>query len=250
ISGSQGQLRTVSSVNATYSGSVINNGLSGHSAEFEWIYPLEGSDTARFFIHIELRSGDSFSSWKLRSELPEGWSVTDMAYPILALEKPSQSNLLVPAGWGAEYDLDSIGDQTFTSVYPSSRATVQMMAMYQGEDVVYFSTHDSTASLKSFSARVREANVELSHEITASEEWTKNGCFELPWSVSVALGARGWESAALTWYRPFSLAVPWGKEKLEDKTYPDWLKHADLWLTGGHTDSVAFVNLKKGMEFF
>src|SRR5699024_2543305 len=126
---------------------------------------------------------------------------------------------ILPAGWGASYDLNKITNETFLNRYPSSRATIQLMLMNENNNTFYFATHDAAANLKTFSARVKSDFVELSNAITPSSAWNVNGKFSLPWSASIGLSDNGWEDAVRKWYKNFTFETAWGKKKMVDREY-------------------------------
>jgi hypothetical protein len=246
----QGERLTVNSQNATYKGATLAKTGDTKSLIFTWEYPLDNKLIGKVFMTVTITNKNSLTEWSIASEFPEIWSVASLNFPMVNIPKKPTAKLIMPSGWGVEYNLADIKNTTFANVYPSSRATVQLMSVYEHNHVFYFATHDAKASLKTFSAKVTDAHVELSNKITTAENWNNKGLFKLPWKASLGITDQGWENAVINWYRPFSYETAWGKKKFSEKKYPEWLLNSDLWLTGGHTTPEELGITNKAITFF
>lgn len=215
---------------------------------FDWDVSIEKSN-GKVHVEIELDKKTSLTEWSIQVDLPNGWEVTDVIFPILNINKDKGARLLTSSGWGAEYELDQIPSFNYQLIYPSSRQTMQVVFMRKDLDVLYFATHDGNANHKTFYARVGNA-VEISTNIAVSKDWNKNNKFSLPWKTSIGLDSKGWEQALVNWYRPFALSTQWGEKTLLDKNIPSWLLNTDLWLHGGRTGQDEFNAATKTMDFF
>src|SRR5690606_6962687 len=156
-------------------------------------------------VTVSVTDENTLSSWEIQSDFPTEWSVNDFIFPIISLPKTDEQKLIVPAGWGAEYELKNITRQKFSHNYPGSRGTVQLMTLHENNDVFYFATHDPQANKKLFSAGVSGSDIEFSNSADMSAAWDKEGKFRLPYAVSIGLSNKGWEDAVRKWYKPFAL---------------------------------------------
>lgn len=227
---------------------VAMNTTDQKELKFQWEFKSELS-VGYVNVTVGLDNATGLSEWELKVDLPVGWEVTDAIFPMISVNKDKGIQLITPSGWGAEYELDNITTLKLPLIYPSSRATVQLMCLKDKHETLYFSTHDKDANIKTFSSRIGK-NVELSIEIAASKGWNKDGKFELPWKTSIGLDDKGWENAVVEWYRPFAIETVWGKKTLLEKNIPQWLLDVDLWLHGGRDGNDEFVALQKSFDFF
>lgn len=250
VAGNQGQKLTITSQTATYKGVQELSGTGEKSLVFLWEYPISGGLLANIYMTVSVNSSNKLSEWKIRATLPQLWSVAETTFPIITLPKTNDSKLILPRGWGVEYDLSTIANSTHINNYPSSSGTVQMVSVRENNNVFYYATHDPTASIKAFNSKVTASNIEVSNQIVSSAIWNNNGQFELPWATSIGLTDKGWEEAVITWYRPFSFQTTWGAKKMADKNLPSWLIDSDLWLTGGHTNEKELAITKKAIDTF
>ncbi len=249
VAGNQGQKLTLTSQTSTYKGAQEVSGSGEKSLVFSWEYLL-GSLTANIDVTVAVNDQNKLSQWKIKASLPSGWKVAETTFPIVTLPKSNDSRLILPSGWGVEYDLSAITNSTYINNYPSSRGTMQLVSFYENNNVFYYATHDSGAALKAFTSKVTSANVEISNQVVSAATWNNNGQFELPWATSIGLTDKGWEDAVLTWYRPFSFQAQWGQKKLVEKNHPSWLINSDLWLTGGHANEKELDITKKSIDMF
>ncbi len=215
---------------------------------FEWEISLSKL-TGKVYVDVSLNKRTSLSEWSIYLDLPDGWEVTNLLFPIINVDKEEGTKLYTSSGWGAEYNLDKISNLNLQLIYPSSRQTMQLVCMQDGSDLLYYATHDENANHKTFSARVG-SSVELSTDITASNDWTKNNKFSVPWKVSIGLNDKGIEDAIANWYRPFAINTIWGTKTLLEKDIPEWLVSTDLWLHGGRAGKDEMDALTKTLEYF
>ncbi|NGM61273.1 hypothetical protein G5B30_05000 [Sphingobacterium sp. SGG-5] len=248
--GENGQPIMVNSQNAKYIGVEEIKERDKKSLVFSWSYPLPNGTAGKIFMTVSVNTGNTLSAWDIRSEFPAEWSVDNLTFPIITVEKTDTQKLILPMQWGVEYDLNTLGNQRFSSIYPSSRSAAQLMLLREQNDVFYFATHDAKANLKTFSARVTSLDAEFSNVITPSASWNNKGKFSLPWSASIGLSDKGWEDAVSKWYRPFSFETEWGKKKITEKKYPEWLLNSDLWLVGGHVTDKERDRAHQAIDYF
>src|SRR5690606_14573855 len=151
MKGATGSTITLNSRNTEYQGVDVVEERDKKSLVFSWLYPSVGG---KIFMQVSINSGNTLSDWDIRSEFPTGWVVDNLTFPIVTLEKTAGEKMIMPAGWGAEYDVDAITNERFLGRYPSSRHTIQLMLLHESGNTLYFATHDPKANLKEFSARV------------------------------------------------------------------------------------------------
>lgn len=216
---------------------------------FQWEFKI-GTSTGIVYATVGLNNATGLSEWDLEVELPNGWEVTDVTYPMLSITKDAGMHLITPSGWGAEYALDNISNLRLPLTYPSSRATVQLMCLNNNQRTLYFAAHDNHANLKTLAAQIAVTQIELAIETVASKGWNKENEFSLPWTAQVGVHNNGWENAVLEWYRPFALKAEWGKKTLQSKNIPQWLQDTDLWLHGGRTGQDELSALDHTLTYF
>lgn len=250
IVGQNGQPVMVNSQNATYTGAESVEQKDKKSFVFSWLYSLPDGTSGKIFMTVSVSKGSSLSNWDIRSEFPQGWTVNNLTFPIITLEKSANQKMIMPANWGAEYDINAITNDRFLGRYPSSRHTMQLMLLHDDRHTFYFATHDPKANLKEFSARITAKDVEFSKNIVPSEAWNDQGKFSLPWSTAIGLSDKGWEDAVTKWYRPFTFETEWGKRKITEKKHPEWLLNSDLWLVGGHVNDQELARAHKALDYF
>ncbi|NGF56600.1 hypothetical protein G5B00_08725 [Parapedobacter sp. SGR-10] len=241
---------TLTPQNTQYQGVKAVEEPDRKSLVFSWLYPLGGDSSGKIIMTVSVTNKNTLSEWDIRSEFPSGWYVDDLTFPLITLQKTPQSKMILPMGWGVEFDLMSRTSGTFNCRYPNSAGTVQLMLMHENNNVFYFATHDSNANIKTFMAKIATSTLELSNVIEPSSTWNDNGRFSLPWSVSIGLSNKGWEEAITKWYRPFSFETTWGEKKITEKQYPEWFLNSDLWLTGANASTAELQRTQKAMTYF
>ena len=71
-----------------------------------WKLLLSRKGAGEVQMRIGLEQGSAITRWGLRVQLPEGWKVTKVEYPMIpGLRTDQFPKAAVPTGWGAEYDL-------------------------------------------------------------------------------------------------------------------------------------------------
>ncbi len=225
----------------------INGAQNG--IQFQWEFNAKES-IGTLCATVKINNSTQLSEWELNIEVPESWEVTDVIFPIFKLNKATGMELITPSGWGAKYNLSVIDNLNLPLVYPSSRATTQLICLNKNQASLYFSTHDKNANLKMFSASIGMDHVDLSLQVTPSESWHKDKKFSIPWSTLAGFNNNGWEDAVSNWYRPFALSTTWGQKSILNKNIPTWLLDTDLWLTGGRTGEDEFRALSQVIDYF
>lgn len=150
----------------------------------------------------------------LEAELPEGWWVTETDYPELILEKPEDAKIITTGGWGVEYPLTSVKK---TALYPTTSCSMQFVMVHNRDGALYFGTEDPSGSGKSYNVDGNGA-LNLSLSVPASEAWTTDGTFTLPFAANIGFDKEGWEHAVNHWYKPYSYTLPWGGEFVREFT--------------------------------
>lgn len=202
----------------------------------------------RMYVGYGRKSG--LTEWKIEADLPKGWRVAETDFPRLMLDRKETDKAILPTGWGTEQTIYHAAN--FECVYPSHSAGMQLLMMRDQDDVVYFATHDRSASIKTLRLRGLYGAALLSNEAVASAAWTPEevGTFRMPWTVSVGFTDRGWQYCATNWYRPFTYQTEWGGKTFQDRKTPKWLLDNDLWLRPHFAADSTWNSLEQAMKFF
>jgi len=237
--------------NGVYEGVEIKeNDKERASLVFKWKMRLSKDIYYPVRVLVSLENNSKLSQWEIETDLPAGWIVSRVDFPRLYIKRPETSKIIMPEGWGVEYDLSSLDN--YAAQYPSHSGIMQLMCMHNGLNTLYFATHDKGASIKTFRAKGAGPLAVLSSEIVTSEAWTpaQGGTFRLPWKTSVGLHPDGWEKAVVEWYRPFTFETVWGSKSFASRNLPKWVLNADMWLRPHFTTEVTRTSLKKALDFF
>ncbi|MDE6526438.1 MAG: hypothetical protein K2L75_04210, partial [Muribaculaceae bacterium] len=104
--GAQGETPEVTPATAVYRGYTTSKTDSAATLVFHWDtrlrydgnnYPVEMS--------VSLPDNSSLLQWRVKASLPEGWKVSELKFPTVAVKSPREAKVITPAGWGNEYKL-------------------------------------------------------------------------------------------------------------------------------------------------
>jgi len=187
--------------------------------------------------------------WDLEADLPEGWFVTKTEFPRLSLRKPDKGKVITTSGWGVENPLTAA---EIRSEYPTTTGSMSFFLVHNPEGAFYFGAEDPQGIRKDFYVNGNGAlNVRMT--IPASEGWTKDGVFHLPFAANIGYDAEGWEHAVNHWYKPYTYTLPWGGEerKIVNRlgTLSPWLQQTDGWIRVKGTDE-EFAYTQAAADFF
>ena len=247
--GAQGETPEVNPACAVYRGYTTERNDTASALTFRWDtrlqydgkpYPVE--------MRVSLADNSPLLEWNITASLPEGWKVSEIKFPTVAVKSPETAKVITPAGWGNEYTLRA--DTVYEANYPSWSASMQMMMLDDPQGAYFYSPRDYKACGKLMILGERLGQSEITTRTVVSEAWNKNGAFTLPWTTVTAYHPQGWAEAACTWYRPFALNTSWGKVELKDRNIPEWLVEKDLWLRAKYTGDTTIVAVNRAIDYF
>lgn len=236
--------------NTIYKGAVLDQNTADKAiAIFTWHIRLSKLHYCPLRVIVTLEKESGLSDWRLEVDLPKNWQVTKTDFPRLTLQKGEQAKLIMPAGWGVEYDLN--GHSNYEAEYPSCTGSMQLLSLYNmNQEAFYLATHDKYACIKTFDVEEKGQFANVSTKVVASEAWTQDGTFKMPFSFSLGIEPKGWETAVTNWYRPFTFETVWGNKTFESRKLPQWVLNADMWLRPHFTTDETLSTLKEGLNFF
>lgn len=168
--------------------------------------------------------------WALEAGQPEGWIVTNTEFPRLSLRLPEKAKVITTGGWGVENPLTSA---QIRSGYPTTSGSMQFVMVYNPDGALFVGNEDPKGIRKDYYVDGNKT-LNFSISVPASEGWTKDGVFRLPFPTNMGFDPRGWEHAVNSWYKPFTYTAPWGGEerKIANRldTLSPWLQETDGWI--------------------
>ena len=233
-----------------YQGAIMSREGEVSSLTFTWNMRFDYSGKAYpFQAIVSLPDEGDRLYFSLEAKVPEGWWVTETNYPELTLRKPEDAKIITTGGWGVEYPLTAV---TKTAIYPTTSCAMQFVMVHNREGALYFGTEDPSGSGKSYQVDGNGA-LHLSLSVPASEAWTENGHFILPFAANIGHARQGWEYAVNHWYKPYSYTLPWGGEERKIKNRLDslspWLQETDGWVRVKTVED-EFAALDKAADLF
>ena len=247
--GKQGETPEVNPACAVYRGFTQERNDTASVLKFHWDtrlqydgrnYPVE--------MRVSLADNSSLLEWNITAELPDGWRVSEIKFPTIAVKSVMPGKVITPAGWGNEYKLRP--DTVYEANYPSWSASMQMMMTDDADGAFFYSPRDYAACGKLMTLGTRRGQSAFSTTTVTSEAWSDGGRFALPWTTVTSFSTGGWAEAAKEWYRPFALTTSWGKLKLSDRKIPEWLVEKDLWLRAKYTGDTTVTAVHKSIDYF
>jgi hypothetical protein len=251
--GKDGVNPQVNPKNGIYKGITIKKDEKD-SAELIFTWQMQLSKNVYYDVRVSLCANrkTKLTEWGIEADMPKGCVVSNIKFPILSLKRNDTTKVIVPEGWGVEFDVDN--HFNYTSEYASHNGGMQLLCFHQGKagEAFYYATHDKTASIKNFTITAQTGAAMVEVDVPASEAWTSvtSGTFRLPWKTSIGLCAEGWEKAVNDWYRPFTYTTIWGNKSFAAHSYPKWLLNVDLWLRPNDATNETETWLKKALEYF
>ena len=234
VKDAEGNLSLLEEKGLKYMGATRKTLADGESLSFSWT--KKGSQPYSVTVTVELSSGDELPLWSLRATLPDNMVVSRFTFPSFELPRSEEMVLLLPAGYGIEMDVTD-RTQAFTQ-YPSGSGTMQLIMAYTPQGSYFLSTRDHSAAAKEFRAFSDTEGLRLYTTCTASEAWTHDGNFEVPWKSVFGYRPGRWEDTARQWYLPFTYKTDWGRQTLAERKIPHWLKDNDVWIQKSIRDTL------------
>lgn len=246
--GTQGESPELKPEHALYDGVEICNSDNAVTLIFTWQLTLDYSGTTYpVRMHVTLPNDSELLRWNIETAMPDGWMVTDLKFPRLTIERPTEAKILTTEGWGIERPLDIT---TFEARYPSHSSSMQFIIIHNNQGAFYYGTEDRHGCGKTYSAQCSHEDITFSDAIPASAGWIKDRTFRLPWESLVGYTAAGWADAILRWYRPFTYTTKWGSKTLADRGIPQWCYDTDVWIRGRHVTDDTLDAVKRAAKYF
>lgn len=227
--GPQGENPEVNASNAAFKECLTIDTPDGKALVFKWDVRLRYDDAhlVPLAVTISLPHDGELLEWDIETSVPQGWEIRYTDFPRIAIDRESDYRLIDTEGWGNDVEIPY--PQKFNQTYPSFNATMQMVMMHNATGAVYYATEDRSASLKDYCEDVEDNVIVLHTRTTNSESWNKDGRYRLPWTTKLGFSPRGWEDAAVRYYRPFTYTTSWGSKTLRERNIPQWLLDTDVW---------------------
>lgn len=247
--GAQGETPELTPATAVYRGCTAARTDSAEVLTFRWNTRLQyDGKPYPVTMTVALPDDSPLLQWNITAELPEGWKVSEIKFPQIAVKSPDKAKVITPAGWGNEYALRA--DTTYEANYPSWSASMQMMMLDDADGSFFYSPRDYRACGKLMTLDERKGQSNFNTRTVVSEAWNKNGLFTLPWTTVSAYNPGGWAEAAKAWYRPFAHSTTWGKTKVTERDIPKWLVEKDLWLRAKYTGDTTITAVNRAIDYF
>ena len=215
---------------------------------FKWDMELDGRGRRPVSMTIRLGKDSELPEWYINAELPQGWVITDLEFPRVALKRTDKTKAVLPIGYGAEYTVGATGK--LQTRYPSVTGCMELVLMHNENGTVYFAATDKGGSGKEFVLESQGQSVVMIQKVVASYGWVNNGKFDLPWSTVLGFNKDNWQQTALKWYRPFTFETDWGKHTLKERQIADWIKNADMWLRPADVEPATMDAVRKALNYY
>ncbi len=247
-----GTAPTYTSAFAEYEGRETRQDSRFSVCRLTWSLKLTPAASCRVWIDIETAPESPLSLWRISVQVPGGWAITSIEFPIVpGIRRKDRMLLYAPSGWGVSYPLEP--GLNFEGPYPSWASGVQMMAVQDAAEQkgLYVAAHDPEGALKTLHCRAtaESACCSISHPLSLVPH--PDGIYTIPWPAAIGF-YRGDYFEAAQIYRGFSYTTRWGGPEQPSwlDRVPAWFREIDLWL---RPDGAAEDNLDitlKALEYF
>ena len=246
--GPRGETPSITPSFSFYDGVEVRCSEDSSYALAKWRLLLERKSGWEVNARISLAKEDEMPRWSLSVDLPKGWVVTEVEFPIISVKAMDNSKAILPIAYGVEAPLSD--NSAYEARYPSCVGTMQLLMAHNSKGTIYFSTEDKTGAGKWLKVRQEQGKLVFSQRVTASYSWSDGGRFRLPWNTVIAFNPGSWQETVEKWYRPFALSTRWGKNSIKERDVVKWVSEADLWLRPMGTSEEALAALDKALDFF
>ncbi|WP_234347300.1 DUF6259 domain-containing protein [Parabacteroides bouchesdurhonensis] len=234
--------------NGTYEGVEIRENSNSTTLVFTWQMVLRYTPTYPVKMYVTLADDSELAQWKIDASMPQDWVISQLEFPRIPVLRSEKEKMIIPSGWGIEYEMGRQNE--YRSRYPSHAGGMQFLVMHNPEGAFYYATEDRGASGKVLKVNDDGTTATFCTEIIASEGWTKNGQFQLPWTTVTGYNTKGWTAAATEWYRPFTFTTEWGKKLIPERSIPQWLRNADMWIRPRNISPEIMDGVRKALTYY
>lgn len=246
--GENGENPTLLPVNGTYEGVEVKEEGNRATLVFTWQMVLRYTPTYPVRMSVSLSDDSELAQWNIEASMPEGWVVSQLEFPRIPVSRPEGAKLIIPFGWGIEYEMGRQSE--YGARYPSCTGGMQFLLMHNSEGAFYYATEDRGACGKSLKVKDNGTIATFQTDIVASEGWTKAGHFKLPWTTVTGFNPKGWIAATTEWYRPFTFTTEWGGKLLTERSIPEWLRNADMWIRPRNLSPEIMQGVRDALKFY
>lgn len=243
--GPQGECPEFSADYARYQGCEVSG--DGTCATLKWLITLDRNEANA--VNVNVREDGDLTLWSLSAQLPSGWTVTEVTFPVITVGRDEGSKAILPMGYGAEFNIPVNGASLGTR-YPSVTGGMQFVLTYSQAGTYYFASQDLDGNAKYFYIKGTDSALTFSQKVTASYAWTEDGRFELPWATAFAFNAENWDKTLLKWYRPFVLTSQWAGKPLKERNITPWIREADVWMRPKNMYPEVIAALRKAVDYY
>ena len=243
--GPQGECPEFTPDYARYQGCTVSD--DGLNTELLWNITLDRQESNE--VRVNVRRSGELLMWSISADIPNGWIVSEIEFPIIKVARDEGSKAVLPMGYGAEFDIPTDGGSLSTR-YPSVTGGMQFVLTYSDKGSYYFASQDKSGAGKYFLIKGTENELTFSQKVTTSYAWTSEGHFELPWSTAFAFNEASWDETLLKWYRPFVLSTQWGQTALRDRNVAKWIQDADVWIRPKNMFPEVIDGVRKAVDYY
>ncbi|HCY73254.1 MAG TPA: glycoside hydrolase [Rikenellaceae bacterium] len=243
--GPQGESPEFTPDYARFKGITISE--DGQQAWMSWNITLDRIETNE--IRVRVRMDGDLPLWSISADIPRGWIVDGVEFPIVKVERQEGSKAVLPMGFGAEFPIPSDGGVVSTR-YPSVTGGMQFVLTHSEKGCYFFSSRDKSGAGKYFFIKGTESDLVFSQKVPTSYAWTDNGHFELPWETTFAFNEGTWDQTLLKWYRPFVLTAQWADTPLRERNIAQWIQNADVWMRPKNMFPEVVKSVRKAVDYY
>lgn len=243
--GPQGECPEFTPDYARYQGCTVSD--DGLNTELLWNITLDRRESNE--VRVNVRRSGELLMWSISADIPNGWIVSEIEFPIIKVARDEGSKAVLPMGYGSEFDIPTDGGSLSTR-YPSVTGGMQFVLTYSDKGSYYFASQDKSGAGKYLFIKGTENELTFSQNLTTSYAWTSEGHFELPWETAFAFNEGSWDETLLKWYRPFVLSTQWGQTALRDRNVAKWIQDADVWIRPKNMFPEVIDGVRKAVDYY
>ena len=204
----------------------LNNESSWNSVKIQWKSEYKNPKLSLLFFNpldvnlkgvsviCEVEFQNNFTNWTLETLLPEkGLSLLETEFPSIyagPIGKNTQDNILhYPKASGIASQKPFANLINYSEVYPSWRATYQMLGLYNKQGGLYIASHDPTGSVKTISTHTDEKKVGFRFSWPAPNMGLTGNGYKLPGKAIIGYVEGGWYEAAMVYQSWIKKEAPW-----------------------------------------
>tara|TARA_B100000925_G_scaffold174023_1_gene131095 strand:+ start:395 stop:2581 length:2187 start_codon:yes stop_codon:yes gene_type:complete len=167
-----------------------------------------------FSVVCQVEFHNNFTHWTLETIVPEkGLSLLESEFPSIyagPIGKVAEENVLhYPKASGIATPLSYTKSINYSEVYPSWKATYQMLGLYDQQGGLYIASHDPTGSIKTISTSADAEKVNFRFNWPAPNMSLDGNGYKLPGKIVLGSITGDWYEAAMTYQAWVKAQAPW-----------------------------------------